>query len=86
MHMHLLALLVFGLITGFLSSKIINRRGEGILVDIFLGLIGAVIGSFVFHELGYPGVTGFNLWSVLVAVSGGVLVLLVFHALRRVKR
>jgi uncharacterized membrane protein YeaQ/YmgE (transglycosylase-associated protein family) len=84
MHMHLFALLVFGLITGFISSKLINRRGEGLLVDIFLGLVGAIVGSFIFHELGYRGVTGFNLWSMMVAVAGGVLLLVVFHALRRI--
>jgi uncharacterized membrane protein YeaQ/YmgE (transglycosylase-associated protein family) len=84
MHMHLFALLVFGLITGFISSKLITRRGEGLLVDIFLGLVGAIVGNFIFHELGYSGVTGFNLWSMMVAVVGGALLLVVFHALRRI--
>lgn len=83
MRMSLLALLVFGLITGFISSKIVNRTGKGIVLDIFLGLLGSIVGSWLFHELGYRGVTGFNPWSGMVAVVGGVVVLALFHGIRR---
>jgi uncharacterized membrane protein YeaQ/YmgE (transglycosylase-associated protein family) len=83
MQMSLLALIVFGLLTGFVASKIVNKSGKGIFLDIFLGIIGSIAGSWLFHEFGYKGVTGFNLWSGMVAVVGGVVVLLIFHALRR---
>jgi uncharacterized membrane protein YeaQ/YmgE (transglycosylase-associated protein family) len=83
MRMSLVALLVFGLITGFIASKLVTSSGKGIVLDIFFGLIGSIVGSWLFNELGYKGVTGFNLWSGMVAIIGSVGVLAVFHALQR---
>src|SRR5688572_18051454 len=76
---NILAWTFLGLIAGFLAAKVVNRSGSGILLDIVLGIIGAVIGGWVFHALGAAGVTGFNLWSILVAFVGAVLLLLVWH-------
>jgi uncharacterized membrane protein YeaQ/YmgE (transglycosylase-associated protein family) len=81
-HMSILAWIVLGLIAGFVASKIINKRGEGLLLDIILGIIGAVVGGWLFQAFGAAGVTGLNLYSLLVAVVGAVVVLVIYHALR----
>ncbi len=73
--------IVFGLIAGFIASKLVNNSGEGIILDIVLGIVGAVIGGFIFNAFGAAGVTGFNIWSLIVAVIGAVVVLLIYHAL-----
>jgi uncharacterized membrane protein YeaQ/YmgE (transglycosylase-associated protein family) len=71
--------IVLGLIAGFIASKIVNRRGEGFLLDIVLGVVGALVGGFLFTRLGATGITGFNLYSMFVAVVGAVVVLVVYH-------
>ena len=81
--MSFLAWIVLGLVAGFIGSKIVNKTGEGILLDIVLGIVGAVAGGWLFNTFGAAGVTGFNLYSLLVAVVGAVLVLVVYHAIRR---
>jgi len=81
--MSILAWIVLGLIAGFVGSKLVNKSGEGVLLDIILGIVGAVIGGWVFNLVGAAGVTGLNLYSLLVAVIGSVLFLVVYHALRR---
>jgi uncharacterized membrane protein YeaQ/YmgE (transglycosylase-associated protein family) len=73
--------IVLGAIAGWLGSMIVNKQGEGMFLDIVLGIVGALVGGWVFAALGSTGVTGFNLWSVLVAVLGSVLVLLVYHSI-----
>ncbi len=73
--------IVFGLIAGFIASKLVNNSGEGIILDIVLGIVGAVVGGFIFSAFGAAGVTGFNIWSLIVAVIGAVVVLLIYHAL-----
>lgn len=79
--MSILAWLVLGLISGFIASKLVTGSGKGVLVDMILGVVGAFVGGAAFHLLGQVGVTGFNLWSVLVSVVGAALVLGIFHAL-----
>jgi uncharacterized membrane protein YeaQ/YmgE (transglycosylase-associated protein family) len=81
--MSFLAWIVLGLLAGFIGSKIVNKSGEGVVLDILLGVVGAVIGGFIFNEFGSPGVTGLNLYSLMVAVVGSVIFLVVYHALRR---
>lgn len=80
--MSILAWVVLGLIAGFIASKIVNKRGEGLLLDIILGIIGALVGGWLFHVFGAAGVSGLNLYSLLVAVVGAVVVLVIYHALR----
>ncbi len=75
-----IAWILVGLIGGYLASRVVNRRGEGLLRDIFLGVIGGIVGGLIFRAVGHHGVTGFNLWSILVAFIGGVVVLLLYHA------
>jgi uncharacterized membrane protein YeaQ/YmgE (transglycosylase-associated protein family) len=79
--MSLIAWIVLGLIAGFIASKIVNKTGEGFLLDIVLGIIGAVIGGYLFQTFGMAGVSGVNLYSILVAVVGAVVVLVVYHAI-----
>jgi uncharacterized membrane protein YeaQ/YmgE (transglycosylase-associated protein family) len=81
--MSIIAWLVVGLIAGWLGSMIVNRSGEGLVMDIVLGVVGALVGGFVFQALGHTGVTGINLYSIGVAVIGSVIVLLVYHAIVR---
>ena len=79
-YMGFISWIVLGLIAGFLGSKIVNKTGEGLVLDIVLGIIGAVVGGFLFSTFGAAGVTGLNLWSLLVAVIGAIVVLVVYHA------
>ncbi|HXM99526.1 MAG TPA: GlsB/YeaQ/YmgE family stress response membrane protein [Candidatus Dormibacteraeota bacterium] len=81
--MSFLAWIVLGLVAGFIGSKIVNKTGEGVLLDIVLGIVGAVVGGWLFNTFGAPGVTGLNLYSILVAVVGAVVLLVVYHAIRR---
>ncbi len=81
--MGILAWIVLGLLAGFIGSKIVNKSGEGLLLDIVLGILGAVAGGWLFNEFGHAGVTGLNLYSLLVAVIGAVVLLVIYHAIRR---
>jgi uncharacterized membrane protein YeaQ/YmgE (transglycosylase-associated protein family) len=83
--MSFLAWILLGLIAGFIGSKIVNKTGEGFFLDIILGIIGAIVGGWAFSLLGGHGVTGFNLYSLFVAVIGSILVLVIYHALFRRK-
>lgn len=82
--MSFLAWILLGLVAGFVGSKIVNKRGEGLLIDILLGVVGAVVGGWLFNQFGEAGVTGLNLYSLVVAVVGAILVLVIYHAIRRV--
>jgi uncharacterized membrane protein YeaQ/YmgE (transglycosylase-associated protein family) len=79
--MSILAWIVLGLIAGFISSKIVDHSGQGVLVDILLGVVGAFVGGFLFNVFGAVGVTGFNVWSLVVATVGAIVVLVIKHAL-----
>jgi len=81
--MSIIAWIVLGLIAGFIASKLVNKSGEGVLLDIGLGVVGAVVGGWLFNVFGMVGVSGLNLYSLLVAVLGAVVVLVVYHALVR---
>lgn len=78
--MSFLAWIVLGLIAGFIGSKIVNKSGEGFFLDIILGIVGAVVGGWVFSMFGAQGVSGVNLYSLFVAVLGAILVLVIYHA------
>jgi uncharacterized membrane protein YeaQ/YmgE (transglycosylase-associated protein family) len=73
--------IVLGAIAGWLGSMLVNKQGEGLFLDIVLGIVGALVGGWVFAAVGSTGVTGFNLWSLLVSVLGSVLVLFLYHTL-----
>jgi uncharacterized membrane protein YeaQ/YmgE (transglycosylase-associated protein family) len=78
--MGILTWLVLGLIAGFIASKIVNHTGSGVIMDIVLGVVGAFVGGFLFNMFGHTGVTGFNIYSALVAIVGAVVVLFLYHA------
>jgi uncharacterized membrane protein YeaQ/YmgE (transglycosylase-associated protein family) len=77
--MSIIAWIVLGLIAGFIASKIVNKSGEGFLLDIVLGVVGSVVGGYLFQTFGMAGVTGLNIYSILVAVVGAIVVLFVYH-------
>jgi len=77
-----LAWIILGLVAGFIGSKLVNKRGEGLIVDILLGIAGALVDGYS-NRFGAGGVTGLNLYSLVVAVVGAVVILVVYPALRR---
>jgi uncharacterized membrane protein YeaQ/YmgE (transglycosylase-associated protein family) len=79
--MSILAWIVLGLVAGFIASKLVNRSGSGIVTDLLLGVVGAFVGGFLFTRFGAAGVSGLNLYSILVATVGAVVVLFIYHAL-----
>jgi uncharacterized membrane protein YeaQ/YmgE (transglycosylase-associated protein family) len=79
--MSILGWIVLGLISGFIASKIVNRTGEGFVLDVVLGIVGAFVGGFLFTTFGHTGITGFNLYSMFVAVIGAIVVLVLYHAI-----
>jgi uncharacterized membrane protein YeaQ/YmgE (transglycosylase-associated protein family) len=81
--MSFLAWIVLGVLAGFIGSKIVNKRGEGLFLDIILGIVGAIVGGWLFNAMGASGVTGVNFYSLFVAVIGSVLFLIVYHAVFR---
>jgi uncharacterized membrane protein YeaQ/YmgE (transglycosylase-associated protein family) len=81
--MSIVAWIVLGLVAGFIASKIVNKQGEGLLLDVVLGVVGAVVGGWLFQAVGMSGVSGLNLYSLVVAVLGAVVLLVVYHLLIR---
>lgn len=81
--MSFLAWIVLGLLAGFIGSKIVNKSGEGFFLDIILGIVGAVVGGWLFSMVGAAPVTGLNIYSLFVAVVGAVIFLVAYHAIVR---
>lgn len=84
--MSLIAWVIVGLIAGWLASMIVNRRGEGAILDILLGVVGSFLGGYLFRYFGHEGVTGINMHSILVAAVGAILLLVIYHAVFRRRR
>ena len=78
--MGIISWLVLGLIAGFISSRIVNKTGQGFWLDIVLGIVGAIVGGVIFSAFGMKGITGLNIWSMIVAIVGSVVVLWGYHA------
>jgi uncharacterized membrane protein YeaQ/YmgE (transglycosylase-associated protein family) len=79
--MSIIAWIVLGLIAGFIASKLVSGSGQGLLMDIVLGIVGAVVGGYLFTALGATGITGFNLYSMFVAIIGAAVLLVIYHAI-----
>jgi uncharacterized membrane protein YeaQ/YmgE (transglycosylase-associated protein family) len=79
--MSFLAWIILGLLAGFIGSKMVNKQGEGVFLDIILGIVGAIVGGWAFTALGATGVTGFNLYSLFVAVVGAIIFLVIYNAI-----
>ena len=78
--MSIVGWIIFGAISGWLASLIVNKQGEGCILNIALGLVGALVGGFLFSAIGGGSVTGLNVYSMFVAIMGAVIVLVVWHA------
>jgi uncharacterized membrane protein YeaQ/YmgE (transglycosylase-associated protein family) len=78
--MGILSWIVLGLIAGFIGGKIVNRQGQGFWLDLALGIVGALVGGFLFDLFGATGVTGLNIYSMIVAIIGAIVVLLLYNA------
>jgi len=81
--MGIISWLILGLIAGFIASKVVNKTGSGLIMDIVLGVIGAFVGGWVFSYFGHTGVTGLNIPSLIVATLGAIVVMLAYHFLVR---
>jgi uncharacterized membrane protein YeaQ/YmgE (transglycosylase-associated protein family) len=81
--MSILAWIVLGVVAGFIASKVVNKSGEGLIRDLILGVIGAFVGGWIMERFGEAGVSGLNVYSLVVAVLGAIVVLVVFHTVRR---
>jgi uncharacterized membrane protein YeaQ/YmgE (transglycosylase-associated protein family) len=81
--MSIIGWIILGLIAGFIASKIVNKAGQGLVLDLVLGIVGAIVGGFIFNFFGASGVTGLNLYSMVVAIIGAVVVLVIYHMVRR---
>lgn len=79
--MSIISWIILGLIAGFVGSKIVNKQGDGMLLDIALGIVGAIVGGIIFSFFGATGITGLNIWSMIVAIVGSVVVLWAYHAI-----
>jgi uncharacterized membrane protein YeaQ/YmgE (transglycosylase-associated protein family) len=79
--MSIITWVLLGLISGFIASRLVNKHGQGVFMDVLIGVVGALAGGFIFNLAGATGVTGFNLWSLFVSVVGSVLLLVIYHAI-----
>ena len=78
--MGVISWIILGLIAGWIASKFVNKTGSGMMMDIALGVVGAIVGGVIAGFFGMNGVTGLNIWSLIVAVIGAVVVLWIYHA------
>lgn len=81
--MGLLSWIVVGGLAGLFAQYLVGDDRGGCLVTVLLGIVGAFIGGFVMSLLGFGGVNGLNLWSILVATVGAAILLAVARAFRR---
>ena len=79
--MSIISWIILGLIAGFIGSRIVNKQGQGMLLDMSLGIVGAIVGGMLFSFFGATGITGLNIWSMIVAIVGSVVVLWAYHAI-----
>ena len=79
--MSIIGWIVLGLIAGFIASKIVEGSGQGLFLNIALGIVGAIVGGFLYSlVLGGEGVTGVNIGSIIVSIIGAIIVLWVYNA------
>ena len=80
--MWIIGWIIIGALAGFIASKIVNKTGEGFMLDLILGVIGAIVGGFLFNQFGFQGTNGQISWySLFVSVVGAVVVLWIYHAI-----
>jgi uncharacterized membrane protein YeaQ/YmgE (transglycosylase-associated protein family) len=81
--MSLFAWILLGLVAGFIGSHMVNHRGEGMVLDVLLGIVGAIVGGWLAHLFGFAGITRLNVHSLVVATAGAIVFLLLYHTIRR---
>jgi uncharacterized membrane protein YeaQ/YmgE (transglycosylase-associated protein family) len=79
--MTILGWVLLGLIAGFIASKVVVSEGQGCLVNVALGLVGALVGGLLFSSIGGRPMMSFDLYSIFVATIGAIIVLVVYHAI-----
>ena len=79
--MGIVSWIILGLIAGFIGSKIVDKQGQGLWLNLALGIVGALVGGFLFDLFGASGVTGVNVYSMIVAIVGSIVVLLIYNAI-----
>jgi uncharacterized membrane protein YeaQ/YmgE (transglycosylase-associated protein family) len=79
--MSIIAWIILGLVLGFIASQIVQHRGASLLLDLLLGIIGAIVGGWLFSVYGAHDTTNFNPFSLLVSALGAVVPLLIYYAL-----
>ena len=80
--MSIIGWIVLGLIAGFIASKIVEGSGQGFFLNMALGIVGAVVGGFLYSlVLGGEGVTGVNIGSIIVSIIGAIVVLWIYNAI-----
>ncbi len=79
--MSIIGWIILGLIAGWVASKIVGGSGQGFFIDLALGILGALVGGFLYSEtFGGPGITGVNIGSIIVAIIGSIIILFIYHA------
>jgi len=78
--MSIIAWIILGLIAGYIGSRIVDKEGNGLWLNMALGIVGAIVGGVIFTAFGASGVTGVNIYSIIVAIIGAVVVLWIYHA------
>ena len=82
--MGIISWIIIGGIAGWIGSMITKNDAEmGVWKNIIVGIIGSIIGGFVFNILGGYGITGFNIWSLIVAVIGSVILLSIINLFKK---
>ena len=81
--MSFLVWIILGLVAGYIANQIVYREGKGLWLNMGLGIVGAIVGGVIFSVLGGVGITGINIYSLIVAVVGSVVVLWVYNAVSR---
>jgi uncharacterized membrane protein YeaQ/YmgE (transglycosylase-associated protein family) len=78
--MGVISWIILGLIAGWLAGFFVNKPGSGMFMNIALGVVGAVVGGIIMSAVGVGGVTGINIWSIIVSVIGAIVVIWVYNA------
>jgi uncharacterized membrane protein YeaQ/YmgE (transglycosylase-associated protein family) len=85
--MSILAWIIVGIVAGYLAKVVVPGEGPaGLVGDLVVGIIGAIIGGWVFNYFGHPGVTGLNIGSIVVAFIGGVILLWIIRMITGTRR
>ena len=81
--MNFIAWIIFGAIAGWIASIVMRTDGEqGAFMNIVIGIVGAMLGGFIMSKLGSSGVTGFNIYSLIVAIVGSIILIAIVKAFR----